>query len=83
MLADAFEQIGYQQESPSVRNSFLEGASELRYGVPAGFVADLARPDIIRTMSTSMWLDFIAIRRGSSKVVGVNFVVNLNLPDIE
>ncbi len=26
LLADAFEQIGYRQESPSVRNSFLAGA---------------------------------------------------------
>ena len=29
LLADAFEQIGYQQESPSVRNSFLAAAFEL------------------------------------------------------
>ena len=28
LLADAFEQIGYQQESPSVRNSFLAAALE-------------------------------------------------------
>jgi len=26
LLADAFEQFGYQQESPSVRNSFLANA---------------------------------------------------------
>jgi alkyl sulfatase BDS1-like metallo-beta-lactamase superfamily hydrolase len=30
LLADVFEQIGYQQESPSVRNSFLAAAYELR-----------------------------------------------------
>jgi alkyl sulfatase BDS1-like metallo-beta-lactamase superfamily hydrolase len=34
LLADVFEQIGYQQESPSVRNSFLAGAYELRNGIP-------------------------------------------------
>jgi alkyl sulfatase BDS1-like metallo-beta-lactamase superfamily hydrolase len=44
LLADVYEQIGYQKESPSVRNSFLAGAFELpRYdqghdhGVMAGF----------------------------------------------
>ena len=32
LLADVFEQIGYQKESPSLRNSFLQGAYELRNG---------------------------------------------------
>ena len=36
LLADAFEQVGYQQESPSVRNSFLAAALELRSGIPEG-----------------------------------------------
>jgi alkyl sulfatase BDS1-like metallo-beta-lactamase superfamily hydrolase len=34
MLADAFEQMGYQQENPGLRNSFLAGAYELRSGIP-------------------------------------------------
>jgi alkyl sulfatase BDS1-like metallo-beta-lactamase superfamily hydrolase len=36
LLADTFEQLGYQKESPSVRNSFLQGAYELRNGLPGG-----------------------------------------------
>ena len=32
LQADVFEQIGYQMESPSLRNSFLQGAYELRTG---------------------------------------------------
>ena len=34
LLADAFEQLGYQAESTSVRNNFLQGAYELRHGQP-------------------------------------------------
>jgi alkyl sulfatase BDS1-like metallo-beta-lactamase superfamily hydrolase len=34
LLADTFEQLGYQYESPSVRNSFLAAALELRSGIP-------------------------------------------------
>lgn len=34
LLADVYEQIGYQKESPSVRNSFLGAAYELRRGGP-------------------------------------------------
>ena len=36
LLADVYEQIGYQQENPGLRNSFLAGAYELRSGIPEG-----------------------------------------------
>ena len=32
LLADVYEQLGYQQENPGLRNSFLSGAYELRSG---------------------------------------------------
>ena len=34
LAADAFEQLGYQSESATARNAYLQGASELRNGVP-------------------------------------------------
>ena len=51
LLADAFEQIGYQQESPSVRNSFLAAALELRSGIPTGAAPKSTGPDLIRALS--------------------------------
>ena len=36
LLADAFEQLGYQMESPTLRNIYLQGAYELRNGLPTG-----------------------------------------------
>ena len=36
LLADIFEQIGYQQENPGLRNSFLAATYELRNGIPQG-----------------------------------------------
>ena len=36
MLADAYEQMGYQAESGPWRNFYLCGAQELRYGLPQG-----------------------------------------------
>jgi alkyl sulfatase BDS1-like metallo-beta-lactamase superfamily hydrolase len=81
LLADVFEQIGYQQESPSVRNSFLAGALELRSGIPAGGTPKSTGPDMVRAMSTELWLDFLAIRLDSSKAVGTAFKINLVTPD--
>jgi alkyl sulfatase BDS1-like metallo-beta-lactamase superfamily hydrolase len=80
-LADVYEQIGYQKESPSVRNSFLAAAYELRHGIPGGVPLKTSGPDIIRGMSTDLWLDFLAIRLDSKKVEGVKFVSNLITPD--
>ena len=81
LLADVFEQIGYQQESPSVRNSFLAGAFELRSGIPTGTPPKGTGPDMIRAMSTGLWLDFLGVRLDSKKLEGVSFVINLLLPD--
>lgn len=81
LLADVFEQIGYQQESPSVRNSFLAAAYELRSGIPTGTSFETAGPDVIRAMATELWLDFLGIRLDSKKAEGIDFVINLITPD--
>jgi alkyl sulfatase BDS1-like metallo-beta-lactamase superfamily hydrolase len=81
LLADVWEQIGYQKESPSVRNSFLAGAYELRHGIPSGKSANTTGPDMIRAMSTELWLDFLGIRMDSKKAEEMQFVINLVTPD--
>jgi len=81
LLADIFEQIGYQQESPSVRNSFLAAAFELRNGIKKGATAHGTGPDMIRAMPTGLWLDYLAIRLDSSKVKGLSAKTNLIIPD--
>jgi alkyl sulfatase BDS1-like metallo-beta-lactamase superfamily hydrolase len=81
LLADVYEQLGYQKESPSVRNSFLAGAYELRNGIPKGASPKSSGPDMIRAMSTDLWLDFLGIRLDGSKVEGKSFVMNLITPD--
>jgi alkyl sulfatase BDS1-like metallo-beta-lactamase superfamily hydrolase len=81
LLADVFEQIGYQQESPSVRNSFLAAALELRSGIPEGASPKTGGPDMIRAMTTELWLDFLGIRLDSQKAEGKEFTINLVTPD--
>jgi alkyl sulfatase BDS1-like metallo-beta-lactamase superfamily hydrolase len=81
LLADVFEQIGYQQENPGLRNSFLAGAYELRSGIPQGAIASSASPDVIRAMSTELFLNFLGIRMDSRKAEGLSFTFNLVTPD--
>jgi alkyl sulfatase BDS1-like metallo-beta-lactamase superfamily hydrolase len=81
LLADAFEQMGYQKESTSLRNSFLAAALELRSGIPNGLLPRAASPDTIRAMSTALWLDYLGILLDSRKAEGLAFTVNLVTPD--
>ena len=81
LLADVFEQIGYQKESPSVRNSFLGAAYELRHGIPTGATPKSSGPDTVRAMSTELWLNALAISMDSKKAAGMKFKINLVTPD--
>ncbi|MFO1144754.1 MAG: alkyl sulfatase dimerization domain-containing protein [Amaricoccus sp.] len=81
LLADIFEQLGYQQENPGLRNSFLSGAYELRTGIPQGEMASSSSPDVIRAMSTELFLNFLGIRMDSRQAEGLRFTINLVTPD--
>jgi alkyl sulfatase BDS1-like metallo-beta-lactamase superfamily hydrolase len=81
LLADVFEQLGYQQENPGLRNSFLAAAYELRTGIPQGETVNSSSPDVIRAMSTELFLNFLAIRMDSRKAEGMRFTLNLITPD--
>ena len=81
LLADVYEQIGYQKESPSQRNSFLAGAYELRNGMPTGASPKASGPDMIAGMTTGLWLDFLAVQLDSTKVADRKFAINLVTPD--
>jgi alkyl sulfatase BDS1-like metallo-beta-lactamase superfamily hydrolase len=83
LLADVFEQLGYQQESPSVRNSFLAAALELRSGIPRGAVPAVSSPDVLRALTTEMFFDYLAIRMDASKVEDVAFTANIRHPDTD
>jgi len=81
LLADIFEQLGYQQENPGLRNCYLAAAYELRTGIPEGATASSSSPDVVRAMSTELFLNFLAIRMDSRKAEDVRFTMNLITPD--
>jgi alkyl sulfatase BDS1-like metallo-beta-lactamase superfamily hydrolase len=81
LLADIFEQLGYQQENPGLRNSFLAAAYELRTGIPQGQAAKTSSPDVIRAMTTELFLNFMGIRMDARLAEGLRFTMNLITPD--
>jgi alkyl sulfatase BDS1-like metallo-beta-lactamase superfamily hydrolase len=79
--ADALEQMGYQAESGPARNFYLSGAQELRGGVKKMATPNTSSPDIIRGMTTEMFLDFLAIHLNGPRVGEKSYVFNLDFPD--
>lgn len=79
--ADALEQLGYQAESGPARNFYLSGAQELRGGVHKMATPNTSSPDIIRGMTTPMFLDFLAIHLNGPKAGDKSYAYNLIFPD--
>jgi alkyl sulfatase BDS1-like metallo-beta-lactamase superfamily hydrolase len=79
LLADAFEQLGYQAQSATFRNAFLYGAQELRFGtlpsqrVPAG--------RFLEAMTVEQVVDSMAVRLKDDEVGGLAATVRLVVAD--
>jgi alkyl sulfatase BDS1-like metallo-beta-lactamase superfamily hydrolase len=82
LLADAYEQLGYQSESGPWRSVYLQGAFELRNGVPQGGGIDTATPDVIKAMPPDMLFDYLAVRLNGPKAAGRKIGLNINLTDL-
>ena len=77
LLADSYEQQGYQSESAIWRNMFLTGARELRAGMKAGINSQSI--DMISAIPTGLLLDSVSTRL-DPKIIGnvalaLNFVI--------
>lgn len=84
LLADAYEQMGYQAESGPWRNFYLTGANELRFGVKELPAPSTAGPDMIKGMTLDLYLNYIAMKfigtDPDAQKMKYNF--NLILPDV-
>jgi alkyl sulfatase BDS1-like metallo-beta-lactamase superfamily hydrolase len=81
LLADVFEQLGYQYESASMRHVFLSSAQELRNDVQPFAKPRGNSPTLARAMTTSQWWDAVATRVDSLAADELNFTLNFITPD--
>lgn len=81
LLADVFEQLGYQYESASMRNVFLASAQDLRNGMAVIPAPRGTSPGLASAMTTSQWWDAVGIRVDSAKADGEDFIINFLTPD--
>ncbi|MGD8357387.1 MAG: alkyl sulfatase dimerization domain-containing protein, partial [Lysobacterales bacterium] len=81
LLADTYEQLGYQAEGPQWRHAYLSAAVELRTGERLQVAAQMVSPDILKAISVGQLLDFVAVRLNSEKAGDAFFRLNLVLSD--
>ncbi|MFG0381976.1 alkyl/aryl-sulfatase [Pseudomonas sp. zbq_18] len=82
LLADSYEQLGYQAESGPWRSIYLQGAFELRNGKPATGGAVTASPDVIGAMTPEMLFDYLAVRLNGERAAGKKLVLNYTFSDL-
>ena len=80
LLADTYEQLGYQAEGAGWRNIYLTGAQELRVGTLPG-APKTASPDVLANMTIENLLDYLAVKVDSMKAQHTPFTLNVVLPD--
>lgn len=83
LLADSYEQLGYQAESGPWRSVYLQGAYELRNGVPSAGGTDTASPDTIKAMPPDMLFDYLGVRLNGPKAAGKTITLNINFTDLQ
>jgi alkyl sulfatase BDS1-like metallo-beta-lactamase superfamily hydrolase len=76
LLADSYEQLGYQAEASTWRNMYLSAARDLREGPKAGVATQSI--DMISAIPTGLLLDTIATRLNPAligdKSLSLNFI---------
>lgn len=80
LLADTYEQLGYQAEGAGWRNIYLTGAQELRVGTLPG-TPKTASPDVLANMTIENLLDYLAVKVDSMKAQHTPFTLNVVIPD--
>ncbi len=83
LLADALEQLGYQSEAGPWRSVYLQGAFELRNGIPDFATQGTASPDVIRAMPPEMLFDYLAVRLNGEKAAGADIGLNMEFTDLD
>lgn len=80
LQADAYEQLGYQQEVPQYRAIFLTAARQLREGVIRGNASTVSE-DIVLAMPIGLLFDFAAVHIIGEAAARADIRINFTFTD--
>lgn len=82
LLADAYEQLGYQAESGPWRSEYLQGAYELRHGVPEVAAIDSSGRDTLRALPPTLLFDYLAVRLNGARAAATTLKLDVEFTDL-
>jgi alkyl sulfatase BDS1-like metallo-beta-lactamase superfamily hydrolase len=82
MLAQAYDQLGYQAESGPWRDVYLTGAYELRGGEPTSVLDPKRAVDLLRHTPVASFLDSMAVRLNGPDADGKRKTFNFVFTDL-
>lgn len=82
LLAQNYDQLGYQAESGPWRDVYLTGAFELRNGPPNEAIDLSTARDMIRYTPRSNFFDVMAAQLNGPEAEGVELTINFNFTDL-
>jgi alkyl sulfatase BDS1-like metallo-beta-lactamase superfamily hydrolase len=82
VLAQVYEQLGYQAESGPWRDVYLSGALELRHGVQEPAVSRAAAANMLRHMAPERFFVVMAVALNGPRADGKNMKLNFVFTDL-
>jgi alkyl sulfatase BDS1-like metallo-beta-lactamase superfamily hydrolase len=82
LLAQVYDQLGYQAESGPWRDEYLTAALELRRGVQSKPLDLTSTTDLLRHLPPDLFLSSLATRLNGPRAEGKRIVVNLTFTDL-
>ena len=82
LLAQAYDQLGYQSESGPWRDVYLTAAYELRHGAPKNKLDISMMKDVLEQTPVSRFFDSMAVRVNGPDAEGKELTINIVFTDI-
>ena len=81
LLADCFEQLGYQAEAGTWRNIYLSGAQELRDGIRKVAALTAVSRELLAALPVEMIFDYLGVMLDGPAAAGKTITIDLDLTD--
>lgn len=81
LLANTYDQLGYQAESGPWRDVYLTGALELRHGAPETGMGIANAIDLIRATPLDQFMELLSVMLNGPKAEGERFALSIEFTD--
>ena len=83
LLANTYDQLGYQAESGPWRDVYLAAAYELRHGVPDVMVDMATMTDVLKRTPVEKFFQTMSVRLDAEKADGMEMSVAISFSDLD